>query len=493
VDQDRQIDYKNKWYVFAAVAMGLFLGTIDGSIVNIALPTLSKELNTDFSIVQWVVLAYLLVIVTLMLSIGRLADMIGKKPLYLSGLAIFTLGSVLCGLSNSVYMLIGFRVLQAIGAVMVMALGTAIVTEAFPAEQRGMALGLTGLMVSIGSIAGPTLGGIILGVFSWHWIFFVNLPIGLLGIVLAWRFVSPHRPQGGQRFDYAGAVTLFLGLFSLLIALTLGQNTSFINPLVLVLFVISIGIIISFVMLEKRMPQPMVDLKMFTNKLFSVNLVTATMVFICSAGTVLLIPFFLQNMKGFSSETAGLLMAATPLSMGIIAPFSGRLSDRLGTRPLTVIGLFLIGLGYLGLTTLDANTSGLGFVLRSIPLGIGMGVFNSPNNSAVMGSVSRNRLGVASGLLSLTRTLGQTTGIAVIGALWASHVKQLSGALWVGDATLAPIPAQIAGFHSTLLVIVVIIFVALFLSATAWFIETRNARQAQVLERDSDKAQGLDT
>ena len=193
-----EIDYTRKWYVMAAIAMSLFLATIDGSIVNVALPTLVRELNTDFATVQWVVLGYLLVQTTLMLSMGRLGDMIGKKPIYTAGVIIFTLGSLLCGLAPTVLWLIGFRLLQAIGASMTLSLGTAIVTEAFPPTERGRALGLSGTIVSVGIVFGPTIGGIILEALSWHWIFFVNLPVGILGTVMALRYVPDFRPTGGR-------------------------------------------------------------------------------------------------------------------------------------------------------------------------------------------------------------------------------------------------------------------------------------------------------
>ena len=192
----KSIPTNSKWFVFAAIAAGMFLATIDGSIVNIALPTLERELHTQFAIVQWVVLGYLLTVVTMMLSIGRLADIIGKKWLYLAGMIVFTLGSMLCGTAQTVEMLIAFRVLQAVGAAMMMALGTAILTEVFPASERGKVLGLGGLMVSLGSISGPTLGGLILGVTTWHWIFYVNVPIGIIGTLLVVRFVPSDTRAG---------------------------------------------------------------------------------------------------------------------------------------------------------------------------------------------------------------------------------------------------------------------------------------------------------
>ena len=247
-----EIDYTRKWYVMAAIAMSLFLATVDGSIVNVALPTLVRELNTDFATVQWVVLGYLLVQTTLMLSMGRLGDMIGKKSIYTAGVVIFTLGSLLCGLAPTVYWLIGFRLLQAIGASMNLALGTAIVTEAFPATERGRALGIAGTIVSAGIVFGPTIGGILIEALSWHWIFIVNLPIGIIGTILAVRYVPDFRPTGRQRFDFWGALTLLVTLLSLSLALTIGQNVGFTNGRILALFAIFAIFLTLFLILEWR-------------------------------------------------------------------------------------------------------------------------------------------------------------------------------------------------------------------------------------------------
>ncbi|NLF11004.1 MAG: MFS transporter, partial [Anaerolineaceae bacterium] len=224
MQQLEAVDYSRKWYVMAAVGMGIILATIDGSIVNVALPTLVRAFDTGFAAVQWVVLAYLLTVTTLMLSVGRLGDMIGKKPLYVAGFVIFTLGSVLCGLSPTIGWLIGFRILQAIGAALLMALGMAIVTEAFPPSERGKALGISGSMVSIGIVLGPVLGGLIIGALSWHWIFYVNLPVGIVGTWMVLHFVPARRPVGGQRFDWVGAMLLFGSLMALLLAMTMGQE-----------------------------------------------------------------------------------------------------------------------------------------------------------------------------------------------------------------------------------------------------------------------------
>ena len=458
------VDYSKKWHVLAAVGMGVFLATIDGSIVNVSLPTMEKSFQTDFALVQWVVLSYLLAVTTLMLGIGRLADIYGKKPIYTAGFIIFTTGSVLCGLSPSIHTLIGFRVVQAVGAAMVMALGMAIVTEAFPRSERGRALGISGTIVSVGIAVGPTLGGFIVQNLSWHWIFFVNLPIGVIGTFMVISYVPNFKPPGGQRFDYWGALTLCGSLLSLLVALTLGQRVGFGDGTVLILiaaFALFLGI---FIVIELQEVQPMIDLRLFRRELFSVSLTTGFIIFICLSGALLLMPFYIQNVLGRDPQQTGLLMATVPVTLGIIAPIAGSMSDRFGSRPITVAGLAVLTVGFLAVSSLDAETTTLGYILRFLPVGLGMGIFQSPNNSAIMGAAPRNRLGIASGMLAVTRTLGQTTGIATLGALWAGQVFKAVGKVLPGGATAAPVDAQVYGLRVTFVIVSVLILFALALS-----------------------------
>ncbi|MGD9316672.1 MAG: MFS transporter [Anaerolineae bacterium] len=477
--QQQPVDYSRKWYVMAAVAMGVFLATIDGSIVNVALPTLVRAFDTEFAVVQWVVLAYLLTVTTLMLSVGRLGDMVGKKPLYATGFVVFTLGSVLCGLAPTVYWLIGFRVLQAIGAAMLMALGMAIVTEAFPPSERGRALGISGTMVSVGIVVGPVLGGLLIGALSWHWIFFVNLPVGIVGTWMVIRFVPVLKPAGGQRFDLVGALTLFLCLMALLMALTLGQQVGFAETIVLALFAASLVLLALFLAIERRIRYPMIDLRLFRDRLFNINLVTGFIIFVCMSGTIILMPFYLENVLGYTPRSVGLLLAIVPIALGITAPISGSLSDRFGPRPIIVAGLLMLLLGFSAVSTLSTGTTALGYVLRFLPIGIGIGTFQSPNNSAVMGAVPRSRLGIASGLLSLTRTLGQTTGIAALGALWATHVLRRAGGTLPAGATSAPAAAQVAGLNDTFAIVVILIALALALAIWGLVQERRSRHLPQ--------------
>lgn len=475
VMQQAPPDYSRKWYAMAVVAMGIFLATIDGSIVNVALPTLVEALHTEFAMVQWVVLSYLLTVTTLMLSVGRLADISGKKRLYTVGFIIFTVGSALCGLAPTISWLIGFRVAQGIGAAMLMALGAAIVTEAFPPSERGRALGISGAMVSIGIVVGPTLGGFLIDVLSWHWIFFVNIPIGVAGTLMAFRFIPATQPAGGQRFDYVGASILFISLMSLLTALTWGQQVGFNQPIIMLLFASWVFFLIAFVLIEWKTQQPMIDLRLFRNGLFSVGLMTGFITFTLIAGVLILMPFYLENILGYDTRHVGLLLAVVPISLGVTAPVSGALSDRFGTRSITVVGLVVLFIGYYALTTLDEQTTALGYIIRFMPIGLGMGIFQSPNNSAIMGAAPQTRLGIASGMLAMTRTLGQTVGIATLGALWASRVAYHAGGAVPGGATNAAIAAQVAGLHDTFLVAMVLISLALILSAWGLVQEWRGA------------------
>ncbi len=469
---EMEADYSRKWFTMAATGMGIFLATIDGSIVNVALPTLVQSLKTDFSIIQWVVLGYLLTVTTLMLSIGRLGDMIGKKPLYIAGFIIFTTGSVFCGLSPTVYWLIGFRVFQALGSAMIMALGMAIVTEAFPPSERGKALGISGAVVSVGIAIGPSFGGIIISFLSWRWIFLVNIPIGIIGTYMVFKFVQSSKPKGKQKFDYLGALAMFVSILALLLGLTLGQQQGFSQPIILVLFCIWLVSLIFFITTEIKIEHPMVNLKFFRNAEFTVNLTNAFIAFIGVAGTIILLPFYLQNILGHSTIIVGLLLCVIPVTLGITSPISGILSDRFGTGIISTIGLIIILVGYYTTSLLDKNTSILRYIICIFPLGLGMGIFQSPNNSSIMGSVSRQHLGIASGLISVSRTLGQTIGIAVLGALWAGRTFHYAGRNNPGGATNSPHAAQISALNDTFLVVVALIAICLVLSGIKLFINS---------------------
>lgn len=455
-----------KWWVMLGVGLGVLMFTLDTSIVNIALPTLIEVFKTTFTTIQWIVLSYLLVITALVLGAARLGDMIGKKRLYLGGLIVFTISSLLCGLSPGVGWLIGFRALQGTGAVMISALGAALVTEAFPSSERGRALGIIGAIVSLGIALGPTVGGVLIGLFDWRMIFLVNVPIGIFASFVVARSVPQSQHQtAGQRFDWFGLIVMTIALTAFALGMTHGQDSGFGNPITLSLLMMSIIGLAIFVWQESRISSPLLDLSLFGSRQFSLSLLTGILVFIVIAGSIFIIPFFLELVLHYPTPHVGLLLAVSPVLGGVVAPFSGNLSDRFGTRIISLIGLVLMVIGCLSISTFNANMTDLDYIVRVAPFGIGLGMFQSPNNSAILGSVPPERLGIASGLLSLTRTLGQTTGVPLLGAIFSGMVLMQSSTTVV---TNAPPDALVFGVQATFKIAAAILATAAFLVFILW-------------------------
>ncbi len=437
-------DHARKWWALAAVGSGVLLSTIDGSIVNISLGTLVGAFNSNLNVVEWVVLAYLLTITCLLLLTGRLGDMFGKRRVYAAGFIIFTLASGLCGLAPTVGALIGFRVVQAIGAAMIQAVGPALLVTAFPPQERGTALGAVGSFVALGILIGPALGGVLLRYVGWQAIFFVNLPIGVVGTWLTLRSIAPDQPRaGGQVFDVVGALLLMIALLGLLLALTEGPLWGWSDPRITGLLLLFVVAGAGFLAWERRFAQPMVNLAMFRAPVFSLNLLAGFILFLGLAFNLLLTPLFLQFVYRFDLQTTGLVLMALPLALSLASPLSGRLSDRIGPRLLTVGGLLLAALSLIGLSFSMPTTPLPQLIAFLLLLGAGVGLFQSPNNSTVLGNAPREALGVASGLLAVMRTLGQTAGIAMAGAIWASRVLALNGG--PADPITTATPAALAG------------------------------------------------
>ena len=475
------IDYSRKWYVMAAVGMGTLLETIDASSINLALPTLVETFRIDFAVVQWVVLASVLTQSALMLVMGRLGDTLGKKRIFVAGFVVAGIGAVCAGLSPTIGWLIAFRVVQAVGIAMSMSLMFGIATEAFPPTERGKAMGTIGGIVSLGIVIGPLLGGYILDYLSWRWLFFVNIPIVLVGIPIALRYLPDVRPGGRQPFDYAGASLFFVALFALLLATTFGQRDGYNQPLVLLLLALTGLLLAAFLLVERRHSHPVVDLNLFRMRAFSVNVILRFVSFIVYVGVGLLLPFYLKNVLHYEPGAMGLMLTVMPFFFGITAPFAGTLADRFGTRPLMLTGLSLLVLGCLALGTLNAETTTLGLILSMIPLGAGMGIFQSPNNSVIMGVTPPDRLGMTSSLVSVVRTVGRSTGIAILGAFWVSRVLLYAGAGFT-DATTAPIPAQVIGTRQAFWLGGGFIVFALLLMGWEWLRERQEKGEKVVLE-----------
>jgi EmrB/QacA subfamily drug resistance transporter len=408
-----------KWLILTVVSLGSLMATLDASIVNIALPSIQSDFGVDLTTIEWVVVAYLLVIGSLLLPFGRLGEVLTFKRVYLVGFAVFTAASVCCGASPNELVLIGFRVVQSIGAAMMMAMGPAIVARTFPARERGRALGLNGVSVSLGLSLGPSLGGILTQGGTWRAIFFINLPIGILAILWAYRVLPHERRRDGQSFDLLGAALSGIGLFALLLALSEGQEWGWTSPAIAGLLAAFLVLGAAFLVAERRSVQPMLDLAMFRIRAFSAGLASVVIAFIGLSTATFLLPFLLQQGRGFSPIEAGLLLTPVPVTMAVVAPFSGAASDRFGSRLPASAGMAVMILGFLSLTQLPPDFSLPDLIWRLVLLGAGQGLFMSPNSSAVLGSVPRARVGTASGTLAQMRVNGQALGIALSAAIVA--------------------------------------------------------------------------
>jgi EmrB/QacA subfamily drug resistance transporter len=426
------------------VMIGTFMGPFDGSVVNIALPRLTEYFQVPVTTVEWVVVAYLLTISTFLFTFGRLGDMLGLKRVYLAGFFVFVGGSLACSLAPNVWVLVWARVAQAVGAGMLFAMGPAIVTKNVPPQQRGQALGYVGISVAAGLAVGPTLGGLIIGALDWRWIFLVNLPVGLVAGLLAYRVLPPDT-RTKQRFDPAGAAFSFLTLFPLLLALSKGETWGWGTPLVIGLVVTSLLGGAAFIYTETHVAQPLLDLDLFRNRLFSAATASAAASYMVIATVVFIMPFYLIQVRGFPVEKAGLLLTPLPLMTALVGPFAGGLSDRIGSRVLSTTGMLVSLIGVLLLTTLSQTTPMWGVALRVGILGLGMGLFSSPNTSAIMGSVSRARIGIASGTVATARNVGQVMGVSMAGMVLAVREPVYIARL---AATVTPEAASKAAFLS---------------------------------------------
>jgi EmrB/QacA subfamily drug resistance transporter len=442
---------KNKWAVFAVVAIGVFMATLDSSIVNISLPAIATAFHHSIGgLVEWVVIAYLIVIAAVLISIGRLADIIGHKPIWVAGLIIFTGGSAICGATPSLEFLVAARALQGLGGALLMAISPAMLTSAFAPSERGRALGLNAVTVALGVSAGPTLGGVITEHLSWRWIFYVNVPIGALGLLAAIRVLTWQRGTSRGRFDPAGAVLLALGLLALTLALSFGQEWGWLSPGVIGLLVGSAILLSAFVFVEGRVPDPVVDLTLLRDRVFLSAGLSSLLSFLALFAVSFLLPFYLEELRGFSTEQAGLLLTPLPLAIAVVAPLSGSLADRIGTRWLAASGLALACLGLVLLTGLTTQSPPLDIVWRLGVIGLGQGLFQSPNNSALMGAAPRNRQGIASGFLATLRVVGQSLSVAVAGAVFASAGGTTAGAMLSVHGNRLP-PAQLHSLQATFL------------------------------------------
>ncbi|MGH3436100.1 MAG: MFS transporter [Sciscionella sp.] len=405
------------WLVVITVCVGAFMGQLDASIVTVAFPTLQSDFHATLGSVEWVALSYLLVLVSTVTAIGRFADMVGRKLLYTYGFAVFTLASVACGLAPNLLTLDLCRVVQAFGAAMLQANSVALIATAMPADKLGRGIGVQGAAQALGLALGPTIGGLLVGLGGWRLIFFVNVPAGVIGLLLGW-FLLPRSRHLQRRtpFDWWGLVAFIPAAGALLAALSLGRDLGFASFPVIGLFTLGALGFVVFVTRERHTASPMVDLALFRRVPFTAGIVSGLLSYAVLFGVLFVVPFLLERGFGEPTGTSGLVLTALPAALGLTAPLAGRLADRLGARPLTVTGMVLTAAGLLAAAMFH---SGITVVAAELALiGVGLGLFTSPNNAAIMSSAPRRQSGAAGGLLNMTRGIGTALGVALTGLIF---------------------------------------------------------------------------
>jgi EmrB/QacA subfamily drug resistance transporter len=414
---------KNRWVILLIVLMVTFMATLDGSIVNVALPVMAKELNVTSVGIQLVVTSYLIVISATILIFGRLGDILGKTKVFKFGLALFTFGSLLCGITSSLPILILARILQAIGAAGFMANTQGIITEVFPVNERGKALGITGTFVALGSLVGPPLGGFIVAGLSWEYIFLINVPIGIITLIYAFKLLPKGHMIAQGKLDGLGAALFIFAIVPLFVALGKGQEVGFTQPIILACFLVAIVSFVIFIMVEKKREHPLLQLDIFKNKLFSLSIFCGFISFVAIFCSIIIQPFYLQDVLEFSPASTGLVLMVYPLILSVVAPFSGHMSDKLGSEILTFMGLVISSLGLFLMSTLNEQSSIISMVIFIAIMSIGNGLFQSPNNSLVMSTVSKDKLGIAGSVNALVRNLGMVCGIALATTILYSRMS----------------------------------------------------------------------
>ncbi|MEO5988157.1 MAG: MFS transporter [Candidatus Eisenbacteria bacterium] len=455
-----------RWRVFPAIGLGVIMATLDISVVNIALPTLQRSLRAPFTTVEWVVLAYVITITGLLLSAGRLADLHGRRRVYAAGLVVFTAASALCGMAPSVGMLIAARVVQGVGAALVSANGSALLVNAFPLQERGRALGAFGALVGVGLAIGPVIGGLVVQALSWRWIFFVNLPLGLLTLWLLFARV-PNEPSArdAHAIDTPAALIWSAALVSLMLAVSRGPVLGWRHPAIAALFALAVALLALFAWTERRSAHPMLPLALLFSPLgLAVSLTFLGQMLSIAVGFHL--PLYFEDVLGFSAAKSGGWLAALPLAALVTAPFAGRMADAFGTKPLTMIGMALTAAGFWVLSGVGVAPHPVHLIGGMLMIGAGQGLFAVPNASALLSLVPREQLGIASGLQGTARNLGIATGSAMMGAIVASRYHAHGGGI-LASTTLGGVdaPAFAGATHDAYVAMAIL---AVMAAGVAW-------------------------
>ncbi len=410
-----------KWLVLGTVLLGATMSALDVSIVNVAMPTLTTTFGVSMRVIEWVAMAYMLTLTVFLPLFGRMADIHGRSRLYNIGFVVFSVGSVLCGAATSAGFMIAARVVQAVGAGLLQANSVALITQAFPASERGKAIGIQGAVQAISMALGPFVGGMLIAAVGWRAIFFVNIPIGVVGTVAALLVLPPNRAASAkERVDYLGAALFASGLASLVLALNEGVKLGWSSSRVVGLLVAAGVLLGATAARELTTRDPLVDLRLFRNRTFFIGNVTGMLSYFVLFAVMFLMPFYLEKVLAYGSSLTGLLLTPIPLAMAIVAPFAGHVSDKHGSRMMTTSGMIVSAVACAILLSLSETAHPAMLLTGLVLLGVGMGLFTPPNNSAIMGAAPSDKLGVAGGVLNMMRSLGLIFGVDVAGAIFTS-------------------------------------------------------------------------
>jgi EmrB/QacA subfamily drug resistance transporter len=476
-----------RWLVIGTVCVGAFLGQLDASIAGLVLPTLEEVFHAPVANVEWVAISYLLTLAALVVAFGRLADMVGRKMLYTFGFLVFIAGSALCGFAPSLAWLIGFRVLQAVGAAMLQANSVAIIAAAARPRELGKAIGIQGAAQAVGLSVGPSVGGLLIAHAGWQWVFLIAVPFGLLGAAMGWLVLPQTHPTDAtgerrrERFDWLGAGLFGPAIAAALVALTYANTWGWTSARLVATTGVAAVLLATFLVVEARAEQPLVDFALFRRRLFSAGISAGLLSYAVLFGALFLIPFYLERIRGHAPDETGLLLSPVPLALGILAPIAGIITDRVGSRLPTVAGMAIAAVALLVLAALPRAPEPL-LLFDLALLGVGLGLFTPPNNSAVMGSAPTHRLGVAGGILNMTRSLGTSLGVAATGAVLAVRLAARMGA-HVERTTDVPPALLLPAFRETLLFLAV-------LSAAAAAISLARGAKVPVDEASGHPAKG---
>ncbi len=456
-----------------SISLAAFMSALDGTIVNIALPTISKGFDISTSTVSWVSTIYLLVMAGCVLIFGKLSDGIGFKKVFLSGFVIFTIGSFSCGLLpdllSSFPVLIVSRAFQAVGGAMITAIAPAMITAYIPMKQKGKAMGIIMTVAALGTAIGPSIGGVLTQFLSWHWIFFINVPVGIVAILLGAKVIpasTPHNQPAG--FDKAGAFLIFIGLAALLFAVSEGNTLGWTTPVILVSIALAIITLAYFVWHELRVTDPLLELRLFKNKNFLMTNMIMSLVFFSFAGINYLLPFYLQYVKGYGTSDSGLILTALSVAMMVSGILAGILYNRVGGRVLCIAaGCFLVA-GFYMMTLLRVGSSTGFVILCLIVIGFSLGLMITPASNMIMNSVGKGYQGMVSSLTSLERFAPLTLGIAFANLVFIQGITAIAGQHGITENAPANIKLELmtAGFDLafffSFIIAIIILILALF-------------------------------